>query len=756
MCVVGVLLSAGAQAPLDKPVKEVRLEGLERISEQLVRSQIEVQPGQTYNPRAVARDIRRLYDQGFFSVIKADAAIEDGGIVLTYVLEEKKAIEGIKIIGNKKVRDRLIRGVISWREGDTFVEDGYSDERDAILRLYQSKGFSNASVDIVVEEVGPSRVRITYVIEEGKKARIRSIKFAGNDTVSNRKLKKSMKTRRAWWFLGGTYDEEQFDADLKSILDTYGDYGRLEAAIANTEFAYRKEGKGLDITIGVNEGPEYRVGELEVAGNTVYDDDEILKLLKVQGGDMHNKGQIEKDAQLITKGHVDSGYLNAQDSLQVTLDRDTKTTHLVHRIEEGDLKYVQEIDITGNSVTRDDVIRREILQIPGERFDGSLLEASQRRLEGTEYFDEVRFTFEDLEDDMFSNLLVDVEEGKTGFFNFGAGYSTEEQFGGYTELRLKNFDLTNPPSFSGGGQQFRLRLHLGTRRTQYSLSFTDPEILGYPLAFGVDLSDESYTYSGGTDYTEQTQGAQIRLAKILSPFVSVRTALRYRNMDISDTDLQELSIYERLKGGDTTISSIWGINRTTLDRKYDPSRGSTHDLHLELAGVGGDNHFVKLEHDSTWYKALGEERKWVFSYRTREGIAIPYSSPDLLPLSDRFFAGGTSTVRGYDSRDIGPQAKRYTFFGPDERIGGELRLINNAEVKYKLTEMFRLYAFVDAGGVWEDPSDFDFGDVRFGAGIGFGVDIPKMGPVRVDLGVPLNADSDQGSGRIHLQTGFRF
>ncbi len=748
---------AFAQQYEGKTIREVRIDGLERVSEQLIRSQLEVQAGQPYNQAAISRDIRRLYDTTFFSSIKADASLEGDEVVVTYIVKEKRVISEIKIIGNDKVRDRAIRGVLKWREGDTFLEDGYNDEREAILNLYQTKGIANTTVDIVVEDIGPSQVRITYVIDEGKKARIRSIDFEGNEALSDRQLRKGMQTKRRWWFIGGKYDEDKLEADLQKVLGKYGNHGRLEAEITGTQLAYSDSGKGLNITIDVSEGPEYTVGAVETANNVVFDDDEIIDLLKVQAGDVHNKGQVEEDAQLVSKGYADSGYVNATDTPQVTLDRSNKTTNIVHRIEEGDLKYVREIKITGNDVTRDDVIRREIFVVPGERFDGTLLEASKRRLESTDYYDAIRFSMENIEDDdRFANLLVDVEEGQTGFWNFGAGYSTDEGFGGYTELRFNNFDITNWPTFSGGGQQFRIRLNLGQRRTEYNVSFTDPEFMGYPLLFGVDFFDESYEYEGGSDYTQHSQGGQIRLGKILSPYVTARTALSYRSINYSDLGTGPFSAYYPYLGGDVTISTIWGINRTTTDSKRDPSSGSSHDLQLELAGIGGDNDFLKLDHDSSWYYSLDEESKWVLSYRSRQGIGFPFGDSDVIPLSDRYFVGGTSTVRGYDSRDIGPKRPKYGFIGEGEAVGGELRLVNNLEIKYKWNKFFRLYGFLDGGGAWLEPSDFGFGDMRYGAGVGIGFDVPRMGPIRLDYGVPLNPDDDQGSGRFHLQGGFRF
>ncbi len=757
VCAAVLVGLASAQETRESIIDDIRIVGLARINEQLVRSQLEVQTGEVYSARAVARDIRRLYELGFFTSIKVDASPSGAGLALTYIFEEKRVIDEIKIIGNKKVRDRAIRSVLSWRAGDSFVEDGYNDEREAVLGLYESKGLPNTVVDINVEEVGPSRVRITYEIEEGKKARIKNITFEGNDAISDRKLRKSMKTRRRWFMFGGKYDEQLFEEDLNNVVREYGNYGRLEADVVDTSMDFAPGGKGVDITIRVEEGPEYEVGSLEVAGNDVYDDDEVLNAIKVNAGDVHNRGQVEDDADAIAKGHRDSGYLDIRVAPQVTLDRENKVTNIVYNIEEGQLKYVHEVKITGNNVTKDEVIRREIFLMPGERFDGALLDASRRRLEGTEYFEAVRFSVEDVpDDDNLANLLVDVEEGKTGFFNFGMGYSTEESFGGYAELELNNFDITNFPTFSGGGQQLKLRLHLGSVRNEYYLSFADPEILGYPVLFGFDLFDQRYKYSGGADYTEETRGGRVRLGKVLSPYVTARLALQYREVNYSDLRIGPLSPFSEFIGGDTTISLSAGINRTNINSTRDPSRGWKHDLELEVAGLGGDNDFVKFEHDTSWYKSLTRDDQWVFSWRTREGLSVPFGDSDVVPLADRFFAGGASTIRGYESRDVGPTRRTFPIIGEDEAIGGELRVLETIEFKYKISDLIRAYTFADAGGVWETTSDFDFGDMRYSVGVGLGFNIPRIGPIRLDYGIPLNADEDQGSGRLHLQGGFKF
>lgn len=758
MCVVGVTAAAQPGQTL-RQVTAVYVEGLERVSEQVVRSKLEVQPGQDYNPRTIARDIRRLYDLGHFSNIKADAREEQGGIAIAYVVEEKRAIDEVRIIGNKKISERKIRGVLTWREGDTFVPDGYDQEREAVLDLYASKGFANATADIVAEKVGPSRVRLTYTISEGRKARIRSISFVGNDVVKTRRLNKIMKTRKAFWFVGGKFNEDKFEQDLLNILTEYGDQGRLEAAIPRTEITFSDNGKGMHIAVYLSEGPEYTVETIEIADNEVYDDDEVSDIVEVHAGDVHNKSQVAADADLVSKGYQDSGYVNAKVTPQVVLDREKKTTHIVHQVNEDDLKYIREIRVTGNEVTRDEVIRRQLLLNPGDRFDGSAVKLSQRRLDNTRFFDATRITLSDvLDNDLWTDLLVDVEEGDTGTFNFGVGFSTEDKFGGFGELRLNNVNITNWPKFSGGGQQLSLKVNAGTRRDEYSLSFTDPEAFGYPIMAGFDLFSESYKYKGGTNYTEETTGGQLRFGKILSPFVQTKWSLRYQDTEISDVPFQFIINPElrRLTGSSSTAALGWNIERNTIDNIRDSSTGASHILSMELAGLGADNNFYKLEHDSTWFRPLNEEQNLILSFRMREGWVIPYGDSEDVPLQDRYFAGGTTTVRGYDNRDIGPKTRGFLFWGDKYAIGGEFRLLDSVELKYKVNEMLRLYAFVDSGGVWREVGDFSLSDMRYSVGLGIGFDVPRLGPFRLDYGFPINPDDDQGSGRLHLATGFRF
>ncbi len=743
-------------------IESVEIKGLGRFSESLVRAQIEVKPGDPLDPGAVARDLERFMKLDLFATVRADLETATGKNILVYTVQEEQTIRDIRIAGNKKIKERQIRGAIQWHEGRSFYREAYGEERDAVLALYRSKGFLNTTVEIVVEPVAPGEVRVTYAIAEGKKARISQVNFVGNEALGRRKLKKVVKTRPSFLFFGGRYDQDKFENDLVQVLNAYGDVGRLEARIAATDFNYSKNGKKLSIDIGIAEGPEYHLDTLDLADNVAYRDDELLPRVKVKPGDVHNRGQVAADAESIQKLYRDSGYVKAQVLPQVTLDREKHTTKVSHQVQEDELRYLREVRVTGNSITRDEVVRRNILLKPGERYDGSLKDASDRRLESSQYFESHQLRLGNVEEnDRFVNLLADVVEGKTGDFNFGAAFNTDEGIGGFGEMKLRNFDLTDWPTFSGGGQILNASTFIGTNRTSYRLGLTDPEFLGYPFSLGVDVFKESFTGTGRSDFTTDSVGTSVRLGKRLSLYNSVSVGLSF-----SDTSISNLNTFvdpglRELDDPGSTLGVTLGLNRNTTNSFRNPTGGSDHSINLEVAGLGLENDFAGLQHDSTWYYGVKRWDRIAFSLRAREGILYPYGDKEYVPINERFFAGGSGTLRGYDFRDVGPRADTFRIVNgvarvDDQPIGGELRLLQSFETKFRVTEILRLYYFVDAGAVFFKPEDFNVREWQFSTGVGVGIDVPFLGPIRVDYGYPLNPDGSQGNGQLHLQSSVRF
>jgi outer membrane protein insertion porin family len=756
-----------AQQPPEPPpvIDRIDIRGLSSVSESLVRSRIDFRVGMELTEATsfvIANDIRRLYELNFFTSIQVEVERTADGNVLTYVFQEERIIDEIIIIGNRKQSDRKIRAEMTWREGDIFYEEGNEAERDAILQYYRTKGYLNATVDFVVEHVSPTRVRLLYLISEDRKARISDIRFHGNETISSRSLYRTIKTGTGFLFFGGRYDEERFEGDLITLQNEYANVGHLEAVITH-DFEYVKNGKGLIINIYVIEGPQYSVANVEFAENFVFHENELRDRIEITEGEVHNKAQVAADAALLGQLYRDSGYLNAGVDAVVTLDRDNHTTSIVHVVLERDMKYVRDIRITGNSVTKDEVIRRHVQLIPGDRFDGTRLRNSQGALNRTQYFanTNVRPVDPPLNTDQYTDIEVDVEEGKTGDFNFGAGFNTDEGVSGFGELALNNFDITNFPTFDGGGQQFRARFTVGSVRTNFNIGFTDPQFLGYPISFGADAFNERFSSRGGTSFVQTTIGGQLRLAKSLTNMLSASSFIRYTDVDITDLGTFADPRFRELENPGNTASIGLGFRRDSSNDFRDPTKGSIHDISMEYAGFGAENNFVKLNQEAQFFFGVESLPRWSLTLRQRSNVGAPLGSSDFIPLADRFYAGGGFTLRGYDTRDVGPLAQTVRVVNGDliideQRIGGEARLLGTAEVKFKINDILRLYTFADGGGVWLEPEDFDPGDLKFGVGVGLGIEVPYLGPIRFDYGIPINPDSDQGGGQFYFQTNLRF
>ena len=743
-------------------IDTIELQGLTRVSESLVRSRLESKVGESLSRRAIARDIRRLYPMGYFSNIEAHAEVRVGANILIFKFVEERTIGELTIAGNAKVKDKDLRSVLTYQKGDAFFEESFASERHDLLALYKEKGFLNATVDIVIEEQDDAHMRVSYLINEGRKARIKRVKFTGNETISTRSLRRTVKTGSGFLFIGGKYKEDKFNNDLAEIVREYGDLGRLEAEITSTNFKYSRRGKRVVITINIHEGPEYTVANLELDENYVFSDSELHKLIKVNPGEIHNKTQVQRDAAALRDQYSDNGYVNARVSPLVTLNYDKHTTNVIHHIVENDLKYIKQIIITGNAKTKDEVVRRNILLAPGERFDGTDLRRSINDLDRTRAFGQIRPSLEDVpEDDRFVDLLVDVDEGKTGNFNFGIGLNSDTGIGGFGEIRLNNFDISNPPKFSGGGQIFNASANIGDYSTSFRIGFTDPEFLGYPFSFGVDLFDDTYQSRGGSRFTLKQRGVRLRLGKRLSTNITLRTYLGFSDVSISDLETFVDPQLRELEDNGSSYTWGWSFTRNTANHYLDPTSGTRFQLSSEVAGFGGDNDYVKLETDLTLYYGVKKYEKLSFSFNNRNGYVLPTGSKKFVPLSARFFAGGGTTIRGYDNREVGPRATTFvqalgeTFFDR-ESVGGEFRILNTFETKVKLNEIARFYTFVDAGGLWFDIDDFDPSDFKYSVGIGFGLQVPFLGPLRIDYGYPLNPDGHQGSGRLHLQSLINF
>jgi outer membrane protein insertion porin family len=407
--------------------------------------------------------------------------------------------------------------------------------------------------------------------------------------------------------------------------------------------------------------------------------------------------------------------------------------------------YVSKVNIKGNIKTKDAVIRRELNILPGERFDGGKIRRSRQKLLNTQYYKDVLIDTETTDRPGHRDLTFEVEEDRTGSFNFGAGFSSNDSFIGQIQITQNNFDLFNPPNFTGAGQKFNIALRPGTVLSEYQLGLLDPYFMGYPFAAGFDVYFVDREYD---DYDQRYYGAGVRLGKKITDFSNIGLNYNIVSYDISDIDIDAPQTIRDEEGERTKSSLSLTFSNDTRDSFLDPTTGHKYTTEIELAGgpLGAETDFVKLEGGARYYRPL--ITKWVLMARLEVGVAEEYGDSDFVPLFDRFFAGGSSSVRGYDYREVGPRVN-------GDPVGGKAKLEGSFEISYPLIDIIKGFLFFDYGQVWEEVEDFGQSKINTSVGLGVGMRTP-VGPIRLDYGYPLNPDDDQGSGRVHFTTGISF
>ncbi|MCD6288395.1 MAG: outer membrane protein assembly factor BamA [Candidatus Hydrogenedentes bacterium] len=737
--------------------------GNTQTSDQLIRSHLRTRVGTVFSSATIRKDVRELYSLGYFSNITVDVARQPQGLAVTYRVVEKPVIDTITILGNKEISDKDLREKLTVRETDTYSARDLKSGLEKIKAEYANKVYPAATVHAAIYPVDKGKVHLVITVDEGQKSRIRGIEFVGNKAFSDKKLFKIVKTHKAFWFMGGKFEKDKLNADLDRIIARYGDEGYVDAKILGTDLDYRKNGKSLYITIYIEEGQQYHVADVKFDGNRAFLDRELRAVVTTQPGDVFNRGQVISDRArgipgdpgAIQSFYVDNGYLYAGVEPQVRFDRETLQAHVTYAIREDRLVYVSAIDISGNVRTKDEVVRRRLTIRPGDRFDGEKIRRSARNVKNLGFFDENSPEIGHKPvSNQWADLLFHVTEGDMGRFNLGGGFSSDEGAIGFLELALTNFDITHWPTFSGGGQKFDLRLQQGTIRREFSVGLTDPYFMGYPFSLGVNFYTRRFDYQTGSDFSEKRTGARTTLSKWIAEDVSASLSLRAETTEIYDvaSDASNELKLEEDEGSRNLISLGSTVTRDTRDYFYDPTSGSRLRVGTELAGgpMGGDVNFIKLTQDGIWYWPFFE-KLFVLSFHERFGLMQEYASTERIPLFERFFAGGSTTIRGYEYRDVGPKSNDAN----RDPIGGKLQAIGNIELGWRPNNILGLYTFFDTGSVWQTDSDFDPNDLRHGVGVGIGIRTP-MGPLRLDYGIPLNPDQDQGNGQFHFTTGLRF
>ncbi|MBI4354964.1 MAG: outer membrane protein assembly factor BamA [Candidatus Omnitrophica bacterium] len=748
-----VLLGAGLAVPAwaDEPapapstpapptIQEVRVQGLSVVAEETVLAKVRTKAGAAFVQAVVNEDVRQLYQTGFFSDVSVDVQPAAEGVIVTFQVQEKPLIKAIEIQGNRILhRDKLLK-MLDLKVGEFLDPKRFKDGVDQILAEYRRKGYTSAKVahDTQVDQA-TGEATLYLLLDEGPKVRVASILIEGNERFSDRRIRKVMKTKRAAFWRAGVYREEVLDEDLDRIRAFYRREG-FQDALVERAVATDERGRSVYLTLTVTEGPRYTVGTVELAGQQLFTEEELHSRLQMLPGSVFSQEALQEDVGSLQGAYFDRGYIFARVDPTSMLDPSTKAMQVRYRITEGELAYIDKIDIRGNSHTKDVVIRRELRVKPGDPFDGELLRRSRERLYNLGYFEEISFDHEPGTEPHHRDLVVQVKETKTGEFSFGGGFSSVDRAIGFVQVEQRNFDWKNFPTFTGAGQDLRFRTQLGTVRREFDLSFTEPWFLGHPVSLGLDAFHITRLErrSLGFAYDEQRTGGGVRLGKEFTEHFAGSVGYRLENVDISDVS-SDASADLRNEEGDNLISTLsndWTYD--TRDNRFDPTHGQVFRWGVDFAGsfIGGDKDFVRGTVSDTVIWPCWKQKGWLLEVRGRAGLIDAYGDSEEVPIFERFFAGGSTTIRGYEERRVGPRDAN-----SNDPIGGEAMAIGNIDLVIPLVENIKGTVFFDAGNVWRRVNQFGE-DFKLGTGIGARIKTP-IGPVRLDLGFPLNPDDNE-------------
>ena len=743
---------AGAQEEAGvREVTAVDVQGNHLIATATILAKVKTRPGNPFSQEVLDEDIRRLYATGFFTDVSTELKEFQGGVLVRFLLKERPVVAGITITGNKALREEAIRKVLNSKENEMLDRRLLKDDLDAIERLYREKGFQLAEVthDVNVEEA-TNKAYVSVTVIEGEKVRVKAINVEGNRAFSDRRLRKLLSTRKGGFFVAGYYREEVLEDDLEKLRDFYRQHGYADVQVSK-QVAYDEPRRFLNITITIEEGPQYLVGEIRITGNTQIEEPVLRRRLTMVPNAPFSQEAMRSDAVNLQTAYFALGYMTNRVEPNFALNSATDRVDITYAVVEGGVTYVEEVLIEGNSKTRDAVIRREIRVAPGERFDGEKLRRSKERLYNLGYFEEVTLDTAPGTDPGHRNLVVTVKEAKTGEFSFGGGFSSADRVIGFAEITQRNFDILNWPSFVGGGQELKLRGTIGTRRRDQLLSFTEPWIFGYPYLFGFDLFNRDRTRGDGYSFDLGRRGGDLRFGHAFGEYNRWDATYRLERVSVENVPDNASATLKAEAGRNSLSSYRLQFSRDTRDNRFFPKHGYIAFLAGEYGGgfLGGDKDFVKV----TWggERYFEPFRDHVLQFHANFGLVDSFDDTNAVPIYERFFAGGADTIRGYKERRVGPRDRL-----SNDPVGGESMVLGTAEYSIPIASFLRGAVFYDVGNVYERFQEFATEGFKSGAGLGIRVKTP-FGPMKLDAGYPINPDSgEKQSPRFHFSASREF
>ncbi len=685
-----MILGASGLAKVGQVVSEIEIRGNRRIESDAILTRIETREGDPLSRSRLARDVREVYGLGYFQNVYALAEDTESGLRLIFEVEENPVIRQISISGNDNVDGDKIKEILTLTTGSSLDYPLLHENVERVTALYKAEGYYLAQVDFSIDEFTEGSVSVDFEVKEGEKLKLREITFEGNEALDDKALKDGFSTKTWHWmswatrFLdhSGTYSEPIFARDVREVERKYTDNGYLQVEIGEPIVDATEE--GLFITVEVKEGPQFKVGEIDVEGDDTMDLDALREKILLEQGATFNRSFLTQDVESLEQHYTDRGFYFASVQPSTRLSQEDRTVDVRFVVEKGPLYFVRKINISGNTRTIDPVVRREMKVVEGQLYSARSIQLSTTRIRRLGFFEDVSFEPQPTEDPSQLDLNVNVVERPTGSFSFGAGYSSQDQL-------VFNAALSQSNLF-GRGYFVNLSVDIGGRTNRYFAQLSDPYFMGTTFSFGGTIFVTDVVFD---TFQRFERGFNFSLGHSLSEDNLTRGALTYnwssRRIN-QPTSVQSASLIFReiLQGNESSSRIGLSFTRDTRDDRFSATKGTNFGANIEYSGLGGFAKFLRVEARGAWY--LGAPGWMIdrstFVLSTRIGYALPFneisdwdfslvetdlcSNPEncvnvgrledidtdlRLPLTERYFLGGIGTfqLRGYRQRTVGPR-----------------------------------------------------------------------------------------------------
>jgi outer membrane protein insertion porin family len=754
------LLGAGiarAQAPQAAPGPpiirsiDVQYTGPQTVSKERVLAQLRTKVGQPYSNQVVEQDIEALYKTGSIHNVRIFAQPEGDGVKVIVAVQTRAIMREIEIDGAERITAKRLRKEIKLRLNQAVNEQQLEEARQKIIEVYQGRGFTDVSVQFRIDPIDEKRgtARVVFTVNEGVKGAVRQIHFEGNAHFSEKVLRKQMKTRGktliSFVDKSGRLDEVQLEQDLDKIREFYQDHGYIDVEVKNVRRDRTEKGPMI-ITVVISEGPQYHVRKLTVSGYQAASEPRIRALLKMKEGSVYSPKQLRDDAKAVADAYGSAGYVD----LVVLPEGEPAGPAQIdvhYKIEEGVRSFVNRINIEGNTRTKDKVLRREVLVAPGDVFNTVRVDITKKRLENLGYFAKVETYPEETDIPGRKDLTILVQEKRTGSLSFGGGFSTVDQLVGFAELTQGNFDLFNWPSFTGGGQKFRLRIQYGTLRKDFILALTEPYFLDRRLALSGQLFYTEADYLSA-DYEQRNYGFQTELRKPINSYVYASLGYQIQEVDIFNVSPSSPD-FILSQAGSTLESKIFGsVVFDSRDNALLTRHGQRITFSPFVSGgfLGGDVQVYALDLEGSQYFHLPKDL--ILLINGEIATVNQWGNGTEVPIYERLWLGGSNNLRGFPFREVGPQQN-------GEPIGGQSMARTTVELTFPIIEKARGAIFYDTGFNNFSAWSFGFNHIASDIGVGLRLDLP-IGPLRLDYGFPIQRDGYNGGGHFNFNVGYQF